>query len=65
MSYFLSFGKWILNVVDMTHNLKMAKRFEGHGYVERLKVEETVLVREMANNLVLPRNKYSVHKKKK
>jgi hypothetical protein len=65
MSYFLSFGKWILNVVDMTHNLKMAKRFEGQRYVERLKVEETVLVREMANNLVLPRNKYSVHKKKK
>jgi hypothetical protein len=37
----------------------MAKRFEGQRYVERLKVEETVLVREMANNLVLPRNKYS------
>jgi hypothetical protein len=34
----------------------MAKRFELHKYVERLKPEETMLVRERTNNLVLPRN---------
>jgi hypothetical protein len=50
----LSGGEWSLNVEDETRNHKIAKRFEGHTYVERLKPKETILVREMIDNLAFP-----------
>jgi hypothetical protein len=34
----------------------MTKRFEGHKYVERLKPEEALIVREMSKNNTLLRN---------
>jgi hypothetical protein len=55
ISYLLSCGEWGVSVIDGTHNHKMAKRFEDHKYVERLKLKE-VLVREMSNKNALPRN---------
>ncbi|MCH80303.1 FAR1-related protein [Trifolium medium] len=34
------YGEWSVSVIDGTHNHIMAKRLEGHKYVERLKADE-------------------------
>jgi hypothetical protein len=43
-SYLLSSGQWSVNIIDETRNHKMAKRFEGHKYVEWLKSKKAGIV---------------------
>ncbi|MCI47733.1 FAR1 DNA-binding domain protein, partial [Trifolium medium] len=55
-SYHLSSGQWSLNVVNGEHNHEMTRDFQGHKYVEMLQTDEKELVRELTENMALPRN---------
>jgi hypothetical protein len=54
------------NVVNGEHNHDMTQNFEGHKYVERLRLrpEEKELVRELIDNMAASKNIMSTLKKR-
>jgi L-arabinose isomerase len=42
--------------VNGEHNHEMTRHFQGHKNVERLRPDETELVRELTENMAAPRN---------
>jgi hypothetical protein len=63
-SYLLSNECWSLNVVNNEHNHEMTRHFQGYKYVERLRLDENALVRELTENMASPRNIMSALKKR-
>ncbi|XP_045830917.1 protein FAR1-RELATED SEQUENCE 5-like [Trifolium pratense] len=64
-SYLLSSGQWSLNVVNDEHKHEMTGDFQGHKYAQRLLPEEKELVRELTENMALPRNIMTTQKKRR